>query len=831
MSGLAQDLRFAGRMLSRTPGFTAAVVLSLGLGTGAGTAIFTLLNALTLKPLPVEQPERLALYSEGNARGFIHGQSGRWEIFSYPLYRHLRERQRSLEGVAAFRTHLDRLGIRTEGRGAVEPAWGRMVSGNYFSVLGVNAAIGRTLTAGDEDLAATPVAVLSFDYWSRRHGADPSVVGRALNMNGVFVTVVGVAPAGFFGESVESELADVWLPLTLQPRIMQRPSALESDDASWLNLIGRLKTGVARASAQADVNVAFRQFLLDRAGAGLTAGQRSELQRNRVELTSGASGLSALRHHYSRALRILLAAVGVLLLIACANVANLLLSRAAARRKEISMRLALGAGRGRLVRQLLTESLLFAGLGGALGVLLSRWMVHALVAAVSTGERAVPLDTAPDAAVLGFALAVCVSAALLFGLAPAWQATRVDLAPALRGAAPAGRARPRLARAFVAVQVALAVPLLAGGALLLVQSLRHLGSQDFGYAHQQVLEVGIDPGIAGYGPDRLESLYAALLERVNAVAGVRAASLSLYSPMSGNNWSGPVEVEGYAPPPKQPAFSQWVWVGPRYAETLGMTLVLGRDLSARDTSNSGRVALVNESFVRRYFAGRSPIGRRFVFRGDWEIVGVVKDIKFNNPRQEVWPVAFMPLVQAPFEPARFARYLEVRAASNAADVAASVRQALRQVDPHLPVTGIHPLSRQIGRTMNREKLIAAISAAFAAAAMLLACMGIYGTASYAAARRTREIGVRMALGASQSGILRMVLREALVLTAAGIAVGLLAAAGLTRTLSSLLYGLEAGDPATFMGVVLLLVLTAAAAGFLPARRVSRVDPAAILQAE
>ncbi len=830
MRGTLQDLRFAGRMLSRTPGFSAAVVLSLGLGIGAGTAIFTLINALMLKPLPVERPERLVLFSEGRARGFIGGQSGRWEIFSYPLYKHLRERQRSFEGVAAFRTHLDRLGVRGQGDAAVEPAWGRMVSGNYFSVLGVKAALGRALAAADEDPAAMPVAVLSHDYWRRRHRADPSVVGRVMEMNGVFVTVVGVAPAGFFGESVESELADAWLPLTLQPRIMERPSALESDDVSWLNLIGRLRDGATLASAQADVSVAFQQFQLDRAGAALTAEQRQELERNHVELTSGAGGVSALRHHYSRALRILLAAVGVLLLIACANVASLLLARAAARRKEISMRLALGATRGRLVRQLLTESLLLAGLGGALGVLFSTWMVQALVAAVSTGERAVPLDTTPDAAVLGFALALCVSAALLFGLAPAWQATRVELAPALRGAPPAGRARPRLARAFVVVQVALAVPLLAAGALL-VQSLRQLGSQDFGFAHEQVLEVGIDPAIAGYGADRLPPLYGALLERVNAVAGVRAASLSLYSPMSGDNWSGLVEVEGYTPPPKQHAICQWVWAGPRYAETLGMKLLLGRDLNARDTSNSRPVALVNEAFARRYLAGRNPIGRRFIFQGEREIVGVVGDIKFNNPRQEVWPVAFIPLVQAPFLPARFARYLEVRAAGDPVQVAASVRQAIRQVDPRLPVTGIQTLSRQIGRTMDRERLIAAISAAFAAAAMLLACMGIYGTVSYAVARRTREIGVRMALGASRSGILRMVLHEAMALTAAGIAVGLAAAAALTRTLSSLLYGLEPGDSATLAGVALLLALTAAVAGFLPARRASRVDPGAALEAE
>jgi len=836
LDDLLKDLRFALRLLARNPGFAAVVILSLGLGIGANTSIFTLVNALMMNSLPVEQPERLVLYSDGRSRGFVSGQSGRWSIFSYPLYQGLRQQQTSFEDVAAFRTHLDRLAIRPQGVAGgdvAQLAWGRLVSGNYFSVLGVKASFGRVLSAEDEHLASTPVAVLSYDYWKQQHHGSPAVVGRIMNMNGVFVTVVGVAPAEFFGESVESQLADVWLPLTLQPRFTQRKSALDEVETSWLNLIGRLKSGVTLAQAQADVNVTFQQYQVELAGTSLTKEQQQELRRNHVVLTPGGGGVSALRDRYSRPLQILLAIVAFVLLIACANVANLLLSRAAAREKEMSMRLALGARPGRLVRQLLTESIVLASLGGGLGVLVSRWMARALVTGVSTGDRNVPLDISPDGRVLGFTLAVCALTAILFGLAPALKASQVDVTAALKRSATGmtGRSRWGLARAFVVMQVALSLPLLVGAALF-VQTLRQLRFQDFGFSHEQVLEVGIDPSIAGYKPDRVEALYRKLLDRVRALPGVRVASLSLYSPMSGDNWSGVVTVEGYTPPAKQSARCQWVWVGPRYVETAGITLLSGRDLSERDTESSPKVAVVNESFVRRYLSGRNPIGRHFsVGSDDVEIVGVVKDFKFNDPRQEAWPVAFLPLVQTSATPARFAKYLEVRTQADPLSLAAAVREAVKQVDPNLPVTSIKTLSHQVGAALGRERLIAGVSSSFAVLALLLAGIGLYGVVNYAVACRTKEIGVRMALGASRSHILSMIMREALLLAAVGVVIGLLASVSLARSVSSLLFGLKATDPLTLIGAAMLLSLAAALAAFQPARRASCVDPARILQAE
>ena len=605
MGTLLRDLRYGLRTILKTPGITAVVILSVALGIGANTALFSLIDAVMLKSLPVRNPERLVLYGDGSHRGFISGMEGRWNIFSYPLYEYLRDHGRSFEGVSAFRTELDRLSVRPAGTGGNEPAqlaWGRLVSGNYFAVLGVQAALGRTLTAQDDRPDARPAAVMSYDYWNRRFGRTPSAVGKVLNVNGTMFTVVGVTPPEFFGESVESGLADFWLPITLQPQVMQAESALKVADVAWINLIGRLKPGIGMPQGQADVNVAFHQFLTrEAAGASHSPDEQRRLRESSIKLTPGGAGVSNLRFRYSRPLHVLLVVVALVLLIACANVANVLLSRSAAREKEISMRLALGAGRARLIRQLLTESALLACIGGLLGVLFSAWGVNALVAAVSEGPRVAPLNVAPDARMLGFTLAISLLTGILFGLAPALKGSTASAGRALRWG---------LAKTLVVAQVALSLPLLVGAGLFLA-TLDQLQKQDLGFKQDHVLEVGIDAKIAGYRPDQLESLYRSLLDRVNAIPGVRVASLSLYSPMSRDNWSGSVSVEGYTPPPRNYADTQWVWVGPRYAETEGMTLLLGRDLRPQDTAAAPKVAVVNESFVHRYLANQYPIGRRF----------------------------------------------------------------------------------------------------------------------------------------------------------------------------------------------------------------------------
>ena len=793
-----------------------------------------------LKVLPVEKPEQLALFSDGGTRGFVGLGPGLYNIFSYPLYEHLRRNNPSFQGIGAFRTEMDRLNVRSEGARQDESAqlaWGRLVSGNYFSVLGVQAVLGRVLTPEDDRPEAPPAAVISYAYWGRRFNNDRSVVGQVLNVNGILLTVTGVTPPEFFGESVESPLADFWLPVTLQPRLMpDRGSVLQQPSINWLNLIGRLRPGVSLPQAQASVDVAFRQFLTEQAGPHPSPEDQRDIQHSHIKLSRGGSGISNLRFRYSQPLHILMAVVAFVLLIACANVANILLSRAAVRQREISMRLAVGASRPRLVRQLLTESVLLGLLGGVLGVLLSAWGVSALVDMVAGGTSRLLLDVAPDAKVLGFTLAVSLLTAILFGLAPAFRTTRVDLVHSLKGgtAGASPGARWNLSRTLVVSQVALSLLLLVGAGLL-VRTMRNLATQDFGFSQEHVLEVGIDPRIVGYKENQLYRLYQRLLDRVDGLPGVRVASLSLYSPMSGDNWSGQISVQGYLPPPNGAADCQWVWVGPNYVGTEGMTLLLGRDIARGDVKGAPQVAVVNESFAQRYLANQNPLGRRFSMDTpakayEIEIVGVVKNFKFNDPWQHYWPVAFLPLAQTE-GPSSYAAYLEVRTTTDPTNLAGSVRTALQDVDKNLPVTSIRTLADQVSENLNTEHLIARLSSFFGILALVLACVGLYGFLAYGVARRTHEIGIRMALGADQKGVLWMVLRDALRLVSVGIALGLSMAFAATRFISSQLYGVKPTDPATIAAVTMALVAVAVCAGYIPARRAAKVDPMVALRYE
>jgi predicted permease len=828
-------------MLTKNPGFTAVAVLTLALGIGANTAIFTLIDVVMLRALPVEKPEQLALFGEGLRRGFVGLGSGQhYDIFSYPLYEHLRENNPSFEGIAAFRTELDRLTVRPQGAGESGPAqlaWGRLVSGNYFSVLGVQAVLGRVLGPEDARVEAPPAAVISHAYWGRRFNNDPSIIGRVLNVNGILLTVAGVTPPEFFGESVETPLADFWLPVTLQPRLMpDRGSVLRDPYVNWLNLFGRLEPGVSLRKAQAGVDVAFRQFLTERAGAHPSSEAQRDIQRSYIKLSPGGRGVSNLRSLYSRPLDILMAVVALVLLIACANVANVLLSRAVARQKEISMRRAVGASRGRLVRQLLTESVLLGLLGGAVAVLFSAWGVDILVSMVAGGTSSLALNVTPDARVLDFTLAVSLLTGILFGLAPALRATGVNLAHSLKsgtlGTSPG--ARWNLPKTLVVSQVAVSLLLLVCAGLL-VRTLRNLAKQDFGFAPEHVLEVGIDPRLAGYKQEQLNPLYQALLQRVNALPGVRQASLSLYSPMSGDGWGGQISVQGYFPPAKEAADCQWDWVGPNYAETEGMTLLLGRDLGPGDTKGAPQVAVVNESFVRRYLANQNPIGRRFSMdvpakTYEIEIVGVVKNSKFNDPREGYDPLAFLPLAQAE-GPASYAAYLEIRTTTDTTAMAGSVRRGIQELDKNLPVTSIGTLSEQVSERLDKEYLIARLSSFFGLLALALACVGLYGLLAYRVARRTNEIGIRMALGADQRQVLWMVLRESLALVGVGVAIGLATAFAATRLISSQLYGVKATDPATIAAATMALAAVAVLAGYIPARRATKVDPMVALRYE
>jgi len=843
MATLIQDLKYGLRMLLKSPGFTAVVVLSLGLGIGANTAIFTLIDAVMLKTLPVEKPEQLALFFDGSDEGTRVSRGGmgtgeRWRYYSYPLYEYLRDHNQFFQGLCAFRLGEDRLSVSLQGArsGSTHKAAGHLVSGNYFSVLGVNAIIGRTLSPEDDRPGARPSAVISYGYWKSEFGGDPSVVGRTADLNGTPFTIVGITPPEFFGERVRKS-PDFWLPLATQPQVMLHDSYLNDSGVYWLNLMGRLKPSATRQQAQAAATVQLRQYFTDLFGSHLSEGDRKEIAGSYVKLAPGGPGVSGLRLNYSQPLRILMAFVALVLLIACANVANLLLSRAAARQKEISMRLALGAGRARLIRQLLSESLMMATLGGVLGALFAWWGVDILV--TKFAGRTSPLNVHPDLAVLLFTLLICVLAAILFGLAPALRSTRVDLAPALKsnaGATAAPGQRWSLGKALVSLQAALSLLLLFGAGLL-VRTLEKLETEDLGFNRQHVLLVSIDPRLAGYQPAQLAPFYQQLLDRVNALPGVRSASVAAYSPLSGSSRSTDITVQGYTSPPGTDTDVNTNVVGRKYFETARMPMLLGREFGPQDTATSPKVAVINATVARDFFGKGNPIGRRFGFgggdtkhSGDIEIVGVVADAKYKDVRNKPTRMVFVPVLQAQGDEA-FVNEVDVRTLGDPRAVVSEVRGVINEINPSLSVTNVTTLSEQVSDWFNEERTISELCSFFGLLALTLASVGLYGVMAYAVARRTSEIGIRMALGARSADVLRMVLREALLLVLAGVAVGIPAALAASRLIASMLFGLTPWDPLTISIATLALVAVAVLAGYLPARRASRVSPIVALRYE
>ena len=840
IESLVQDVRYGLRQLRRSPGFTAVAVLTLALGIGANTAIFTLVNALLLRSLPVEKPDELVLLGHGLDRGVVgEAQRGSWELFSYAFYQHLRDDNRVFQDACAFQSFEEGESVRAGN--TVTSAPGRLVSGNYFSVLGVRPFLGRMLTPEDDTAEAAPAAVISYRFWSKQFSEDATALGKTLTVNGVAFTIVGVAPPGFFGETLQSDPPEMWLPLSTQPQVMQQESLLTPQGPYWLDIIGRLKPHTTLQQAQANVSALLRGFLDEEVRNQVSAERWREIKNSFVVLTPGGKGLSELRENFTTPLYILLAAVGFILLIACANVANLLMARATARQREVSVRLALGASRSRLVRQFLTESLLLAMCGGAAGLLFARWGTIALVTRVANGAEYVPLIISPDSRVLVFTFGVCLLTGILFGLAPALRTSHSDLT-SVQGESvrtPTGtRGRSNLSNLLVVLQVAVSLFLLIGAGLL-VRTLRELENQDWGFARDKVLVVSIDPKRAGYKPEQLGSLYQQLLDRASALPGVRSASLALYSWLSDMEVLQNVTVPGYTPQPGERTAVQVNLAGPRYFETEGMTLLLGRDFGARDTEGSPHVAVVNEALVRRFYFGQNPIGKTLHFQhlfngGDIEVVGVVKNAKYNNPRDNATEMVFLPVFQASREVAQLGIYvgdLEVRTAGNPTSVAGEVRGAIAEINKNLPVDRVTTLNEMVERSLNQVTLIAGVSSLFGVLAMLLACVGLYGVMSYAVARRTNEIGIRMALGARRSDVLGLVVGSGFKLTLIGVALGIAAGLPLARFLASLPIGVKPVDPLTFLVVSLILTAVALIASYIPARRASKVDPMVALRYE
>ena len=836
-----QDLRYGLRMLLKMPGFTLIAVLSLALGIGANTAIFSLLDAVMLKSLPVQQPDRLVLFGNGKEQGVTNSFPNQsQDLFSYPFYQQIRQRSdvsAVFSGVASvlsleWTVHGF---VNVNGPADIEPLQVQLVSGTYFPVLGVNAHLGRVLNDADDQIpGGNPVAVISHSWWSQRLNQDPNAVGKTITIDDIAYTIVGVAPREFFGTTVGNS-PDLWVPLSMEKQLPPANwDGRTSESFQSLFLIGRLQDGVTPEQASSVVNLLFKQSLEARAGAQPAPDKIQAMQTAFVELTPMGRGLSTLRDQFSLSLKVLMVVVGLVLLIASANVANLLLAQGTARSKEFAVRLAVGAGRLRLARQLFTESALLAIIGGLVGVGLSWWGSRVLVLMASNGPDALPLDVTPNLRVLGFTFVVSVLCAIVFGTAPALRASRIEPNTSLKGGKTGALSALRnpLGKTFVVGQVALSLLLLVAAGLF-VRTLINLQSIPSGFNQENVLLLKVDTSATGFKPDnpKLPALLKEVEDKVKAVPGVQAASFAFITFNQGF-WTSPAYTREPGFPEGQRRSVRNNTIGPDFFAVMGLPVVAGRGFGPQDTEKSQRVAVISESMAQRFFPNGSPLGKRFGINGEAssdqiEVVGVVRDAKYGTLTEEFRPMAFYPYTQQPGA----LDNLLVRFSGSPGSVVPQIRQTITQINRNLPIDDVVSFSDHIGRSLVQQKLIARLASFFGLLALLLACVGLYGVMSYGVARRTNEIGIRMALGARGRSVLWLVLREALMLVVIGLVIGVVTSLAVTKTAASLLYELKPNDPLTIALATLLLAAVAALAGYLPARRASRVDPMVALRDE
>jgi putative ABC transport system permease protein len=823
---LVQDLRYGARVCIKNPSFTMAAVLSLALGVGANTAIFTLLDATMLKPLPVEEPDRLIeLLTD---RGVAHPGNA----FNYQSLRHFREHATTVDVIASHQSTF----VVAQGGGQPEIGTGQYVTGDYFHVLGVPAAHGRPIHPADERADASIVVVLSDAYWRGRFGADPSILGRTVTIDGQPAHVVGVAPAAFRG-LVATYAVDFWLPLSIEP-LIRNPSWTSSAGYKWLQLVARIRAGHAIEAARAEVTALFQGAVIEPEVAERGESVRARVQRWRPAVGSARSGLSMVRHEYGEPLFILLAISGLVLLIACVNVANLLLARAATRRHEVAVRLSLGASRSRVVRQLLTESMLLALSGAAAGVALAYAICHGLVRFLASAQP-VALDVRPDARVLAFAALLALMTGLVFGLAPAWRTASVA-APAsalqARNRVPGGRDRRVLSRLLVITQVALSVMMLIAGGLFL-RSLQNIRAIDLGFDSRSVLIVTTDASRSGLDADALRAMYRDTVVRLSAIAGVRSASVSQVTPI----WGGGTERSVFVQPvgsaePRETRSVYMNWLSPGYFVTMGTPIYSGRDFTWRDTPASAQVAIINRAMARQYFGSDSPLGARIELDEDtFEIIAVVGDTKYLDLREQIQPTVYFHWAQQSDEHLLHQNVrggqFAIRSDLSARSLAAAARAAMRDALPSMAITKIRTLEEQLNASIVRERMLSLLSGGFAVLGLLLAAIGLYGVMAYSVARRTHEFGIRLALGAQPARIAGMVAGEALLLLAGGIVAGIAAASSLSGTLRALLYGLTPTDASTALAVAGVMLVTGLLAAYLPSRRATHIDPTVALRTE
>ncbi|HLW55259.1 MAG TPA: ABC transporter permease [Candidatus Angelobacter sp.] len=842
---LLKDLRFALRQFVRNPLFTAVAVLSLALGIGANTAIFSIIDAILLRSLPVRDPQQLVILTDPNMSGVSAGMdTGDRGQLTYLEFTQLRDHVTTLSGICAAQSSLNRLAIHV-GNGGQEDARGRLVSEEYFSLLGVESAIGRFFTRDDaKGPGQDPYAVISYDYWQRRFGGNASVLGTPLRIFGTTFSIIGVAEPGFHGESV-GEKPDFWVPIMMELAVMPGRDWLHEnakksiEKVMWLHAIGRLKPGVTRSQAQNEIDVLFRNIIENSYPTTMAAETRKQALNQHLKLNDARTGTFGGRDGFSQQLLVLLAVSGVVLLIACINVANLLLARSTARYKEVGVRLSIGASRARLVRQFLTESLVLSAVGGVVGMLVAWGASRALVLLLAAGgSGSVAVTPGLDWRVLGFTAGVTFLTGIIFGLVPALRGVRVNVTDSLRdtgrGVISGGGSKLNLAKGLVIAQVALSLVLVAGAGLFL-RTLWNLQSVGLGYPKEKLLMATVDGVTAGYKDARLSSLWTDLTQRLRAIPGVQGATYSLNGLFSGSESGDEVDVEGFTPQKDNEKSSVFDMIGPQYFSTLGIPVILGREIGVQDTATSAKVCVINEAFAKKFFAGRNPIGRHVTDKfGDmkvtYEVVGVAKDSRDHRLKGDIPPRYFIPADQFMTGPPDWATF-EIRTAGDPDQMLGAVRKTILSVNEDLPIDNAHPLAENIGHATEQPRMVANLCSIFGIVALLLAATGLYGVLSYGVARRTNEIGIRMALGAGRSRVVAMILRETGVMILVGVAVGAAATAGAARLVASRLYGLSVLDPLTIAGAVGILAVVALVAGYIPAARAARVNPTQALRHE
>ncbi len=849
LNNTLQDLRYAFRQLRKSPGFTFTAILTLALGIGANTAIFTLVQGILLRRLPVSDPKQLYRIGDTDnccVNGGFVSDNGDFDIFSYDLFLHLKKSAPEFEQLSGVMAGNWQWSVR-RGNTLSKELHGEFVTGNFFSMFGIGPYLGRVFTESDDAPSAVPVVVLSYRTWQSEFAADPSLVGSTISIQTKPFTVVGIAPPGFFGDRVTDIPADMWIPVNTEPYVRGNSSILDHQDSNWLYAIGRARSGTNIGALQAKLSQALRDWLATRPIYTENGGS-TIIPRQHVVIVPAGGGIQSLQQEAGLGLKLLMVLSSFVLLIACANIANLLLARGTARRADIAVRMAMGAGRNRVIRQIVTESVLLGCIGGLAGLAVAYTSTRVILNAAFPEARNMPINASPSLFVLGFAFLVSLVTGILFGIAPAWLSSHAQPAEVLRGSNRSVRDRASLPQmVLVIVQAAMSLVLIAG-AILLTRSLGNLEHQDFGIATNNRYVLHFDPSGAGYTAERASGLYRQLEERFASLPGMRNIGMALYSPLEGDNWGECVIPQGHpAPGPNEHCGSTWDRVSPGFLQSMGVPIVRGRDLSISDTANAPFVAVVNETFVKKFFPKQDPVGQHFgidfpQYSGTFEIVGVFRDFKMNNPRESVRPVFLRPLAQVYTgykEPplitgetqSMLINSMVINFKTPQPNTEELIRRTMADVDPNLTIMDLRSLDAQVAGNFNQDRLIAQLTSLFGILALIIASVGLYGVMSYFVARRTSEIGIRMALGASRSSVLAMVFRSALFQVLLGLALGIPAALFAGHLMATQLYGVGAYDAASLAGATFILALCAAVAVFVPARRAATIEPMRALRIE